>query len=755
MSPGAAAFDPFSEPYQLDPGSYLQWAREEEPVFYSPALGYWVVTRYEDVKAIFRDHITFSPAVALEKLTPTGPQAEAVLMDYGYTMDRTLVNEDEPAHMPRRRILMKPFTPEELVHHEDMVRRLAREAVDAFIDDGRADLVAQMLYTVPLTVAMHFLGIPEEDMEPLKEFSVAHTVNTWGRPKPEEQVAVAHAVGKFWQYAGGILDKIRKDPSGPGWMHYSVRQQQDFPEVVTDSYLHSIMMAGIVAAHETTAHAGSNAVKLLLENREYWTELCADPALIPNAVEECLRHVGSVAAWRRITTRDTLVGGAPIPKGSRLLMVQATANRDGRHFEDGDRFDLRRLSANDHLTFGYGAHQCMGKNLARMELQIFLQELTTRLPHLELEEQQFDYVPNTSFRGPEHLWVRWDPAQNPERREPSVLGARHAITVGEPSAAALSRTVRIENATLVADRVVQLTLRDVRGVPLPCWSSGAHIDVDCGTDANGEQVSRQYSLCGPNDSDTYQIAVLAEDHSRGGSRWIHAHGTRGGTLRIRGPRNHFRLDPTARRLVLIAGGIGITPVLAHADAAKSAGIDYHIFYAGRSRSHLGFLDRLARDHDGRFTAYVKDEGQRLQLSDLVGRLPVGAQVYACGPQPMIDELEDLALDWPVDALHVEHFSSTLGRLNPTQENAFDVELKDSGLTLRVAADQTVLQALREANIDIQSDCEEGLCGSCEAVVLDGDIDHRDVVLSKSERAAGNRMMTCCSRASGSRLAIDL
>ena len=307
----------------------------------------------------------------------------------------------------------------------------------------------------------------------------------------------------------------------------------------------------------------------------------------------------------------------------------------------------------------------------------------------------------------------------------------------------------------MAEGVLRLTLRDVRGVPLPRWSSGAHIDVDCGTDGHEEPVSRQYSLCGPPDADTYQIAVLAEADSRGGSRWIHAQATPGSTLRIRGPRNHFRLDPTARRLVLLAGGIGITAVLAHADAARSAGVDYHVHYAGRSRSHLGFLDRLAKDHADRFTTYAKDEGRRLGLVGLVGGLAAGTHVYACGPQRMLDELEELARDWPADALHVEHFSSTLGQLDPTEEHAFDVELRDSGLTLRVAADQTVLQALRGANIDIPSDCEEGLCGSCEAIVLDGDVDHRDVVLSAPERAAGHRMMTCCSRARGSRLTLDL
>ena len=184
VSAGAAAFDPFSDGYQQDPPEYVRWAREQEPVFYSPQLGYWVVTRFDDIKAVFRDNIAFSPSIALEKITPTGEEANAVLASYGFALNRTLVNEDEPAHMPRRRALMDPFTPEELRHHEPMVRELARAYVDRFIDDGRADLVDQMLWEVPLTVALHFLGVPEEDMDRLREYSIAHTVNTWGRPRP-------------------------------------------------------------------------------------------------------------------------------------------------------------------------------------------------------------------------------------------------------------------------------------------------------------------------------------------------------------------------------------------------------------------------------------------------------------------------------------------------------------------------------------------------------------------------------------------
>ncbi|RCW41058.1 cytochrome P450 [Halopolyspora algeriensis] len=755
VSDRAAAFTPFGDEYQHDPGAALAWAREQEPVFYSPELGYWVVTRYEDVKAIFRDNITFSPSIALEKITPTITEADEVLRSYGYAMNRTLVNEDEPEHMPRRRVLMEPFTAPALVEREDMVRRMAREAVDAFVDDGEVDLVTEMLYQVPLTVAMRFLGVPEEDIGPLKEYSVAHTVNTWGRPNPEEQVRVAHAVGNFWRYAGHVLDKIRQDPSGPGWMQYSVRKQAEHPDVVTDSYLHSIMMAGIVAAHETTAHAAANAVKLLLERRERWEELCARPALIPNAVEECLRYSGSVAAWRRVATTDTEVGGVSIAEGSKLLIVQATANRDPRHFEDAERFDPRRESAGEHLTFGYGAHQCMGKNLARMELQIFLQELTTRLPHLELVEQDFQYVPNTSFRGPEHLRVRWDPARNPERHDPRVLEVRHPVTIGEPSKHAISRAMTVTRVERVAERVVRIRLEEPDGKPLPAWTSGAHIDVDC---LDGDEVlTRQFSLCGPpDDHHAYEIGVLLETDSRGGSRWVHENAVEGATFHVRGPRNHFRLDADAERLVLVAGGIGITPVLAHADRAKSMGLDYEIHYAGRAAEHMAFLDRLRRDHGDRLHTYVPTEGHRMDLARVLADVSAGTQVYACGPDRMVQALEELAESWPdPGALHVEHFSSALGALDPGVEHAFDVVLSDSGLTLRVPPDKTVLQTLREHNIDIQSDCEEGLCGSCEAPVLAGDVDHRDVVLGRGDRAAHSRMMTCCSRACGDRLVLQL
>ncbi|SFC48494.1 Cytochrome P450 [Polaromonas sp. OV174] len=752
VSQRAAEFDPFEDGYQQDPPEYVRWAREQEPIFYSPKLGYWVVTRYENIKAIFRDNITFSPSNALEKITPTGDEANAVLASYGYAMNRTLVNEDEPAHMPRRRALMEPFTPEALKHHEPMVRQLAREYVDRFINDGKADLVDQMLWEIPLTVALHFLGVPEEDMDTLRKYSIAHTVNTWGRPKPQEQVAVAHAVGNFWQFAGKVLDKMRQNPSASGWMQYGIRKQAEHPEVVTDSYLHSMMMAGIVAAHETTANATANAMKLLLQHPAVWKEICEDASLIPNAVEECLRHNGSVAAWRRLVTQEVTIDGVRLPAGSKLLIVTSSANHDEAHFADADLFDIRRDNASDHLTFGYGSHQCMGKNLARMEMQIFLEEFTRRLPHMKLMPQAFSYLPNTSFRGPEHLWVSWDPQGNPERSQPEALQPRVPVRMGEPSRRDITRPVVVQSVTTVAQGVVKLRLASHDGRALPRWTPGSHIDIECGS----SDLSRQYSLCGnPAETNVLEIAVLREADGRGGSAWIHSRVSAGDTLRIRGPRNHFRLDESLAKVILIAGGIGITPVSAMALRARELGMDYELHYSGRQRAGMAFLDELAELHGDRLHVYAGDEGRRNDFQALLAQPTPDTQIYACGPARMLQALEDCCLAWPQDSLRIEHFESTLGTLDPSREHAFEVELKDSGIVVQVPANQTLLAALRQANIEVPSDCEEGLCGSCEVRVLDGKVDHRDVVLTRSEREANAKMMACCSRACATRLVLEL
>ena len=627
ISGNAAAFDPFSLAYQRDPAGTLAWAREEEPVFYSPELGYWVVTRYDDVKAVFRDNILFSPAIALEKITPAPPEAAAILQRYGYAMNRTMVNEDEPDHMERRRLLMDAFLPEALAKHEPAVRALARQYMDRFIDKGRADLVAEMFYEIPLTIALHFLGVPDEGAEPLRQFAVAHTLNTWGRPTPEEQLKVAENVGRFWQVAQKILEDMMAKPDGEGWMYETIRQHHQHPAIVTESYLRSMMMAILAAAHETTSNATANAFMTLLTHREAWEAICENPALIPNAVEECLRVAGSIIAWRRIATADTTVGGVAIPKGGKLLIVQASANFDARHFENPQEVDLYRDNSVEHLTFGYGAHQCMGKNIGRMEMRVFLEEFTRRLPHIRLVEgQRFDFLLNTSFRGPAELWVEWDPRRNPERANPAILDKPLSFKIGAPVKDDITRAVVVRERHGEGEGLVRLVLADPRGRPLPAWSAGSHVDLVAGG------FRRKYSLCGTRDDrSVLEVVILREAQGRGGSRHFCDAVAVGDTIHLAGPKNLFRIDESARRYVLIAGGIGITPILAMADRLKALGKPYTLHYAARSRAHMALLARVQRDHAASLSLYLSEEGTRMPLDTLLANLGEGTQVYACGP----------------------------------------------------------------------------------------------------------------------------
>ncbi|MGE4326412.1 MAG: cytochrome P450, partial [Pseudodonghicola sp.] len=488
----------------------------------------------------------------------------------------------------------------------------------------------------------------------------------------------------------------------------------------------------------------------LLSNREAWDDICADPSLIPNAVEECLRYAGSIVAWRRLTTAPARVGDVDLPEGAKLLIVQASANQDERHFEDGEKFDIYRDNAIDHLTFGYGSHQCMGKNIGRMEMRIFLEEMTRRLPHLRLAEQEFTYLPNTSFRGPDHVWVEWDPALNPENEHPQLAHDHLYFPVGAPSRRDIARKVRVAQVRQEAEGIVGLTLEDAKGRPLPRWSAGAHVELVL------DGYDRKYSLCGRADASGYDLAILREDDGRGGSRYIHDHLREGMELRLRGPSNLFRLDEEAPAHVLIAGGIGITPIIAMADRLKALGRPYAIHYCGRSRATMALLDRLEADHGAHLQVHTTDDGTRADLAAIVAALPEGGQIYCCGPERMITALEDLTADRPEGTFHFEHFSAHDTGLDPEKEQGFEVELKDSGLTLQVAADQTLLDAILAAGIDVASDCCEGLCGSCEVTVLEGDIDHRDMVLTRGERAENRRMMTCCSRAkNGGRIKLAL
>ena len=291
-----------------------------------------------------------------------------------------------------------------------------------------------------------------------------------------------------------------------------------------------------------------------------------------------------------------------------------------------------------------------------------------------------------------------------------------------------------------ADGVVGLTIALPDRSALPAWSPGAHVEID----VPGGWV-RHYSLCGnPTDASQWRIAVLREADGRGGSRVLADEVGEGTRLRIRGPRNHFPLHP-APRYVFVAGGIGITPVLPMLRAADAAGADWVLHYGGRTRASMAFLDQLTGD---RVRLHPQDEVGLLDLDALLGEVGPDTLVYCCGPTGLIEAVERRGLS----NLHVERF--TAGPVDLTGDT-FEVVCDRSGVTTTVPAGTTVLEALRAAGIDVLTSCEEGICGTCETTVLDGEPDHRDHLLTDEEQAAGETMMICVSRCRGPRLVLDL
>jgi ferredoxin-NADP reductase len=313
----------------------------------------------------------------------------------------------------------------------------------------------------------------------------------------------------------------------------------------------------------------------------------------------------------------------------------------------------------------------------------------------------------------------------------------------------------IESKVDVASGIVLLTLTAVNGRDLPAWTPGSHIDLIL-TGPDGAPVERQYSLCGdPSDRMRYQVAVLREPEGRGGSATIHGSLREGDPLRIRGPRNHFGFEARAGApVVFLAGGIGITPLVSMSRAAAAAGVDYSIVYLGRSRSTMAFVTELETEHGPRLQVFARDEVDRVSLTGLLSELPPTASVYSCGPTALLESLEEAWGDRPIEQLHIERFEA-LEFGDPVWQDTFEVELAMSGITVEVPLGRTILDVVEENGVLVVSSCRTGTCGTCETPVLEGEIEHRDSVLTPGEQADGDTMMICVSRAACPRLVLDL
>jgi ferredoxin-NADP reductase len=336
----------------------------------------------------------------------------------------------------------------------------------------------------------------------------------------------------------------------------------------------------------------------------------------------------------------------------------------------------------------------------------------------------------------------------------ALWGFSGAIRKMKPPVAAdrLFGLTVLDRQVVAHDRdVVALTLAAADGRPLPQWRPGAHLDIHL---PSGRL--RQYSLCGnPDEGDTYRIAVRRIVGGGGGSVEVHDGLPVGATVTTHGPRNAFPLTvpgfgSPAARLRFIAGGIGITPILPMLALAERLGVDWSMVYAGRSDDSLPFIDEVSRFGD-RIEVRTDDVSGIPTAGDLLGDCPDGTTVYACGPAPMLTAIRAELAGRDNVELHFERFAEP-----PVVDGReFGVSIASTGQEVAVGADETLLSALRRANVEVPYSCRQGFCGTCRTRVVGGAVDHRDTLLTEPERAAGT-MLVCISRsANAERLTLDL
>ena len=321
---------------------------------------------------------------------------------------------------------------------------------------------------------------------------------------------------------------------------------------------------------------------------------------------------------------------------------------------------------------------------------------------------------------------------------------------GAPARTAAEEELKVEVVAreVAADDVVVLELRRAGGGALPGWTPGSHIDL-----VLDEHLERQYSLCGdPGSLQTWRIAVLREPESRGGSEYVHEHIAVGDTLTVRGPRNHFELE-SSDRYVFVAGGIGITPILPMIALAAAAGADWSLVYGGRRAASMAFRDVLG-GHGDRVRIHPQDSHGLLPLGEILGTPAEDTLVYCCGPEPLLQAVEQQCASWPHGALHVERFApKEIGE--PVRSQGFRVRCERSGIDVEVGPCHSILEVLEEAGAPVPSSCREGTCGTCESGVVSGRPDHRDSILTDDEQEAGDTMLICVSRSLDDKLVLDI
>jgi cytochrome P450/ferredoxin-NADP reductase len=733
--------DPFSDEFLTDPYAHHVQLREAGALFRLSRYGIWGMARHAEVSSALQDFSTFCSG--------RGAGLTDFVKEKPWRPPSIILEADPPLHTRTRGVLGKVLSRPALARLKDNMAREAEALLDEVLTRSHFDAVPALAQAFPLRVFPDAVGLVREGRENLLPYGDM-AFNAFG---PRNALFEA-SMRKAAEVTAWIVAQCRREalsPDGFGAQIYAEVDNGTISEQEAGLLVRSLLTAGL----DTTIHGIGHALHCFVAWPDQWRALRRNPARVREAFEEVLRFVSPVQTFFRTTTRDVEVAGHTIPEGEKVLLFLAAANRDPRRWEEAERFDTER-DASGHVSFGYGIHQCVGQMVARMEAETLLGALAKRVESFELDGAAAFRLNNT-LRSLESLPVRVSlhgrvnaatAARVPVRAAGDVLELRIARRVREAEDICSFELVAVDGGGAGAGAGAG----DGAGAELPEFTAGAHIDVTV-----REGLTRQYSLCGdPADRSRYRIAVLREPVSRGGSIAIHDEMHEGKIVRVSAPKNHFALARDARRSLLLAAGIGITPILAMAQTLAREEADFELHYCTRSPERMAFHDRIRRSPFASRVSMYFSAAQRLDVGALLAAAPrADTHLYVCGPKRFMDAVlaAARAQGWPESQLHYEFFAAEV--IHSDSDTAFEVKLARSGRVIKVTRERTVLQALADAGVAVPSSCEQGVCGTCLTRVLQGVPDHRDLYLTPDERAANDQFTPCCSRAKSATLVLDL
>jgi cytochrome P450 len=399
-------FNPLWGPQLDNPYPFYADARKQEPIFFSPFLQVWVVTRYEDVKTILRDPKCFSSAYADRVTAFYTPETLSVLSQ-GIPTAALLTLSDPPTHTRGRQLLTKAFSARRVASLEPAIRHIATTSLEQILPLGLADFVTQFAIPYPLAVMLHLLSLPEEDLPQVRTWAEDLIKLAGSFLSPEEQLSCAKGYLAFQQYMLAFLEQRRLDPRDDFISDLLAAVAQEQVQLSPEELLGTLLTV-VSAGVNTISDTLGICLYQLLTQRQHWETLQQNPDLLPTIIEEMLRFDGPAPGTFRITTQEVEVAGVMIPKDALVYVALNSANHDEALFGNPEVFHPSRTNLKEHLTFGYGIHFCIGAPLARMELRVAL-ECLSHLPSLRLgSDEPLQYHPSVLLRGPQHLLIQWD-----------------------------------------------------------------------------------------------------------------------------------------------------------------------------------------------------------------------------------------------------------------------------------------------------------------------------------------------------------